>query len=321
MCCWVSGVCVARAKHTARLALYISVTVGLEGRVYASAVNWERRRFVLVRAGLSLVAALFGVVGTAGPLWPGAADGHAAASYRIAIPGLGADSAAPALPIEPGSPSPLVTIRNSSTSAIGGLTIYGEVYNGLEHAITNVRVTANASGGSQLATKTVAAITTEIGAKQSGLFQVSFFGTAPAGAAVDLAVASYEELAVPVQSAGLAVTLSGPSPLLLISYDPITHAQIIRNSPTNSILEGIVTNHGTRALTAIDITAALYDPAGRVVLTGRASSLSVTFQGAVSPVLQPGQSGTFTVPLLNSDYANIQGSVTLKGFANAKAAP
>jgi hypothetical protein len=251
----------------------------------------------------------------------GAAGATAPLLHRLTIPGVAADTAG-ALD-GPTTVSPLVVARHISLRLTGGLTTYGEVYNGLDHAITGVSVhgVATAEDGTPLGDRTVTALTKVIPAHGVGLFAIPFFGPAGAKPNVVAEVASYSGPPAPLDPP-LAITLAGPKPVEIVTYDPKTHQPIVTLSATDSYLDGTVTNTTDHAITSISVMAAFYDGSGNVALVANATKVVAPFpQAGQEGVLQPGQTGAFRVPVLNADYAGIAGVGPSVGFANFAAPP
>ncbi len=248
---------------------------------------------------------------------PGAqADGSPApALFRSFLPGISADSAVPGGQ-GPGL-SPLVTTQNVSTWAPGGLWVYGEVHNGLPTTIAGVTVTATASdnAGNVVATHTSPASVDQIGAGSNGPFRILLAGATDPGLQVSTAVAGYAITAGPALTDQVTVTASGPRPWEIHTPDTAHHRDIITVSTTVQAIDGTITNNSTQPIANPQVFVAVYDGTGRVAMVSPAAPVSVAFQGTGPAVLNPGQTGSFTVLVPIPDFYQIQpGPAKLVGF-------
>ena len=247
-------------------------------------------------------------------------DGEAMSRYRITIPNLASEPVQPNIPRATGDPAAgLVVISHVGTAVLGSLTAFGEIQNDSDFVATNAVVsgTAVSAAGATLGMTSVSALTTQIAAHGTGLFQIAFVGVTDASVRVTVGIESFTTTAGAVASLGVTVTAGGPRPLELVTYDPKTHERIVTNSETSSVLNGTITNGGPYALGEIDVLIAFYDVAGRVALIIHAGPIATAFPAPGPAKLLAGRSGTFTAHLANADYLSIAGPVTTAGFVNA----
>jgi len=278
----------------------------------------SRRRLrpaALVSALALLCAVGFGVL----PALVMASDGPGtpAPAFRVLLPAMAADSSSTG-PQE----SPVVT-QSTSTALAGGLAVYGEVHNGRPGPISGITVsgTVFSAEGAVLATRTVPALTPDLDSGATGLFRITFAGIGDEGVLVETAVAGYVPAAVTPIAAGLVVTVSGPRPLEIIKYDPVTHEPYVYVSPDVEVLDGRVTNLTDHALTHVHGFVAVYDGNGNVGLVADGSNITPPFPLPGEPVLQPGETGTFIAYVTIHDYLSVPGEVHLAGFVAASLTP
>lgn len=235
-----------------------------------------------------------------------------AGPFRLTLPALAADSAESA---------GTVTAGNMAVSVNGGLLVYGEVHNGLATAITGVSVTVSALGPGAVVrdTRTVAALTGEIAAGGTGLFDVLFPSITDAATAVSASVTTYQAEAAPLVAGALGAALGQAHPLQVVTVDPDTKLVVTHDSPDVSVVDGTVTNRSSRSFTAVDVFVAFYDGAGRLAFVVHASPLVVPGQPTDAPaVLGPGQVGAFTVQYRNADYLALSGQARAVAFLDAE---
>jgi hypothetical protein len=265
---------------------------------------------------LSLLGLLVACAAVVSPALVNADSSQPARPFRAILPAIAADAGSPA---PAPAPSPLVVTRNVSTSDVSGFWVYGEVHNALDHTITDVMVTATltAAPDSAPVTHTFQTRVHDIGPGGNGPFRISFTGPTSAATRLQTEVSSYRDVAGPAVTDAVSTTFSAPRPQEFVIFDPVTHKATILVSTDTYILEGTLTNHTDHALTALEVVVVIYDGDGNVAIVGLSSPIAVPYAGSGPAVLNPGQTGTYTVPLSIPAYLHIQGATRIVGYANA----
>lgn len=266
---------------------------------------------------LSLLGLLLACAGVVSPALVNADSSQPARPFHAFVPAIAADQASP----DP-APAllPLVVTQGVTTSAVNGFWAYGEVHNGLDHAISDVMVAATftAAPGSTPVTRTFQTRVHDIGPGGNGLFRISFSGPTSASTQLQTEVSSYRDATGPAVTDAVTTTFSAPTPQEFVISDPVTHKTRIVVSTDTYILNGTLTNHTDHALTALEVVVAVYDGDGNVAIVSLSSAISVMYADpAVPAVLNPGQGGTYTVPLSIPAYLGIHGSPRIVGYVNA----
>jgi hypothetical protein len=234
--------------------------------------------------------------------------------FRSFLPGISADSATMATPGT--ALSPLVTIQNVSTWAPGGLWVYGEVHNGLSTTVTGVTVTATASDIARnvVASRTALASVDQIGAGKNGPFRILLAGANQPGLQVTTVIANYTVAAWPAVTDQVTISSSGPRPLEIHTPDPTHHVDVVTTSTDLAAIDGTITNNSSQPIASPQVFVAVYDGAGRVAMLSTTGAVTMPYQGTGPAVLNPGQTGTFTVLVAIPDFYQVQGSTKLVGF-------
>ncbi len=170
-------------------------------------------------------------------------------------------------------------IRNSSWYETAGLVgnaleVVGEVYNGLEHEVAYVEITADlySSSDTLVGTESGSACVTAIPAHSDSPFTVLIFDPPPGVDHLVLRVTDFLEppfLFADPPVVGLDATVTN------LYTDIIDYRHVV----------GVVTNNSANNYQYVGVCVASYDQAGNVVRTGATSTLPDT--------LGPGQTGTF----------------------------
>ena len=266
---------------------------------------------------LSLLGLLLTCAAVVSPALVNADSIQAARPFRTTLPAIAADSVSPA---PAPALSPLVATQGVTTSAVNGFVAYGEVHNGLDHTITDVMVTATftAAPGSAPVTRTFQTRVHEIGPGGNGLFRISFSGPTTASTQLQTVVSGYRDATAPAVTDAVSTTFSAPTPQEFVVSDPVTHKSRVVVSTDTYILSGTLTNHTDHALTNLEVVVAVYDGDGNVAIVSLSSAISTAYgDPAVPAVLNPGQGGTYTVPLSIPAYLGIPGSPRIAGYVNA----
>lgn len=247
-------------------------------------------------------------LGAIAALAGGVAFGHRpeasadALPYRMLIPGLAVDAGA----------TGIVSAGHVSAHNDGGLVVTGDVTNGTNGVVSNVRVRVHATSGGQPVTRETTALVTRIAPGGASPFSVRF--SLP-GETTGLSV---EVLGFDSATTAPAATFAFAGPYGFQIGPPDPKTGVIPYSTILEQLRGRITNQSGRPLQSIDIVVAIYDGDGNVAWVGNGADLQVPFEvaGGIQQ-LEDAHTGTFIVGLPVGLLGSVPGHPTIRGFVNA----
>ncbi|MGH2632520.1 MAG: hypothetical protein ACRDG3_03835, partial [Tepidiformaceae bacterium] len=218
---------------------------------------------------------------------PAAVASATAMPFQVVVPGLAAGTAAP-LPITTPTavPNSAVAITGTSVSNTNGdgtvtnLTVWGNVHNGLDHAIGDVQLSATATdaGGSVLATGAGTARLDVIPAGGDAPFSVPLEMVTDLSTTVSVAITNYTDLTTAPAKVSLTTSVQPPQPFKIGMKDPKTG--FWPDSPNLLAANGAVTNSGSTAERINSVVVSFEDSTGEVWLVAVTDVFAANFPGA-----------------------------------------
>ncbi|MBI2765179.1 MAG: hypothetical protein HYX53_04615 [Chloroflexi bacterium] len=278
-----------------------------------------RLRRLLLLTSLPAIALLIAAAAAAGSMTAAAAN-PAPLPFRVVMPGLAGGGAAVPSPGEVSSQVVAVHLSASTIDGLGGgqtLTVYGEVRNGLDHAIAgaNVSITVLSPSGAVLATGATIARADTIPAGGTSPFLVGFPTIARSDVTLQAEVTGYTDPATAAVPAGIVISVGGPQPIPIGEPDPRTGE--IPMSPFLLSMDGTINNTSANTIRITEIIVAMYLPDGTVGLVASTSILSVGRTDGGVPLLGPGESASFRLAVPKGTLLALGGDVSTRTFVNA----
>jgi hypothetical protein len=276
-----------------------------------------RRGFIGLVLNVALVTAAIAMPGSPARR----ADAADAPVARAFIANVAAD-----VPVTEGPGSPeLVVAAHLGRSTIDGrgsptaLTVYGDVHNGLDHPIANVRVsvTATWTGGSDTRTATLPVQNVPAGADAP--FTVLMGALDDAQAQLSATVIGFDAIAADQSIRGLLVNLGSPEAPPIGPPDKVTG--VVPLSDNLFAVSGVVGNTTDHAIRVDRVALAVYDGDGNVALVASTGAVTAAYPGPDPNVLAPGKSGTFTIYVPRATLLSVRGATITRGFVSAEPSP
>ena len=273
-----------------------------------SAIRGAAFRSVAVTAVIVATAALLSRA------LPARAD-TAPLPYHAVVPGLALDAGAATPTV---TNSALVTVGKLGRSTVNGdgqpsgLTVYGEVHNGLDHPIGSVTVSVSAPG--QAARTGVVAVDT-IPAGGDGPFIAQMIGAPEDAGPLSATIAGFTDLTPAAAATTTSVYASGPGPMFVGDPDKVTG---IRATATNLLsITGSVTNTGASPIHVTEVVLAYYDADGNVSLVVSTSLISAQYPGADPARIAPGTAGNFQIAVPRATLLGVREPSVRREFVSA----
>lgn len=242
--------------------------------------------------------------------------------YQVVVPGLADSAAAPTATPSP-TPSGSVQVTGTTVSDLNGdgtvtnLTVWGDVHNGLDQAISGVQLsaTATAADGTVLSTNTGSARLDIIPAGGDAPFSLPLQMVTDPSDHVSVTVTGYTTLTSPPADPGLVSSVQPPQPFKVGVKDPKTGYWA--DSSNLLAAYGSITNTGSSSQRIDSIALAFEDSSGNVWLVATTGVFTATFPGADPQVLAPGQAGTFTVYVPKATLLSLPAGLVETLFINS----
>ena len=256
---------------------------------------------------------------------PGSAASRADASDSPVARAFIANVAADIPPTNVPGSSELVAAGHLGRSTIDGLgsptalTVYGDIHNGLDHPIANVRVsvTATWTGGSDTRTATLPLQNVPAGADAP--FTVLMGPLDDAQAQLSATVIGFDNVAADQAITGLLVDLGSPEAPPVGPPDKATG--VVPLSDNLFAVSGVVGNTTDHSIRVDRVALAIYDGDGNVGLVASTGAVTAAYPGPDPNVLAPGKAGTFTIYVPRATLLSVRGSTITRGFVSAEPSP
>jgi hypothetical protein len=214
--------------------------------------------------------------------------------YRAVAPGHAVDTGAGEA--APTAKAGAVTVGRLGRSTVNGegefagLTVYGEVHNGLDHPIGSVTVAVRAPGQT---TRTGAVALSSIPAGGDAPFLVDMIGAPADAGSLAAVITGYSDLAPADIATTLSTTISAPGPVFVGDPDKVTG---IRKTSTSVLgVSGYVTNTGDAPVHVNDVVVAYYGADGSIYLVASTTIVRSQYPADDPARLDPGSAGSFQV--------------------------
>lgn len=230
--------------------------------------------------------------------------------FRAFLPGIAAGDAAAA--VQPPL-SGAVTVRGIALrSDISGDWLTGDVVNGLDHAISNVRLQVVAAGLTRTTTARIVALAP--GASSPFVYFVT--GRLAAGETPSVTVLAYDDPAAATPVSGLTVEVGGPVGVQFGVPDPRTGYWPYSTDVWG--MNGTVSNTSGRPWDLQEAIVTVRGGNGNVALVASTTTFG-NIEGPVdSTLLGPGKTATFQVLVPMAAYSAIAGTTTASAAVNAQ---